>query len=67
MRDFTKKNGEIDVQEFSHYLGYKAEGSARHMRKHHPDRFNIMYMGALCCANGISTDDLLRLIRNKKA
>lgn len=65
MIDFTKKNGEIEVQEFSHYLGYKTEGAMRHMRKNHHDRFNMLYIGALCCANGVSTDDLLRLIKGR--
>lgn len=66
MEKFTKKNGEINISSLSLYLGYKTEAAMRKIKQTNPERFETLYLGALCTANSIDANELAKYCTNKK-
>jgi hypothetical protein len=68
MNDFittTGKNiGKIKNTEFGNFVNL-GEGAMRNLEKKHPLRYKMLYIGALCKANNITKEDLIKLVENR--
>ena len=63
----TGKNvGKIKNTELGIALGL-GEGAMRNIEKKHPQRYEMMYFGALCEANKITKDELIKIINDRNA
>lgn len=61
----TGKNiGEVQNTKLARFVG-KGEFSVRALRKRKPKEFEMMYLGALCVANGVSKDDIEKVCESK--
>ena len=69
MIDFITKTGKnigkIKKSELGAALG-RGEGAMRNIEKKHPNRYEMMYFGALCEANKITKDELIKIINDRK-
>lgn len=58
MEKFLKKNGEINISSLSRFLGYKSEAGLRQLKKVNKEKFEVIYLGAICVANNIDIKEL---------
>ena len=62
----TGKNiGEIQNTKLSNFLGV-SEGSIRLMKTNDLHKLDCTYLGALCKANNITKEDLIKLVGNRE-
>jgi len=55
-----KRAGTVNVTELATYLG-KDETTIRALKRTNPQKFEIIYLGAVCIANNIKIEDLKRI------
>lgn len=60
-----KRAGTINISEFAAHLG-KQEGTLRTLKRVNPRKFNMIYLGAICAANGITAEMLCEIIQKNK-
>lgn len=61
----TGKNiGEIQNTKLANFIGI-SEGAIRLMKENDLDRLDCNYLGALCKANKITKEDLIKLVENR--
>ena len=67
--DFVNKTGqkigEVQNTKLAKYLG-NSEGAIRNLRDKEPLKFDCLYLGALCKANNIIKEDLIKLLKDKE-
>ncbi len=67
--DFVNKTGqkigEVQNTKLAKYLG-NSEGAIRNLRDKEPRKFDCLYLGALCKANNIIKEDLIKLLKDKE-
>lgn len=64
--NITGKNiGEIQNTKIANYIGI-SEGAVRLMKKNNQKKLDCLYLGALCKANNITKEDLIKIIYSKK-
>jgi len=67
--DFTNRTGKnigkIQNTKLANYVGV-VEGSIRLMKINNQQKLDCLYLGALCKANNISKDDLIKLLENRE-
>ena len=56
--------GKIKNTEFGNFVNL-GEGAMRNLEKKHPQRYEMLYIGALCKANNITKEDLIKLVENR--
>ncbi len=62
----TGKNiGQIQNTKLANYVGI-SEGTIRLMKENDLHRLDCTYLGALCKANNITKEDLVKLVKNRE-
>lgn len=62
----TGKNvGEIQNTKLAKFIGI-SEGAIRVMKQNDLHRLDVVYLGALCKANNIFKEDLIKLVENRE-
>jgi len=62
----TGKNiGEIQNTKLANYIGV-SEGTIRLMKENNLHKLDCNYLGALCKANNITKEDLIKLVENRE-
>ena len=52
-----KRAGTVNITELAQFLE-KNEATIRALQRKNPKKFDLLYMGSVCSANGISLEDL---------
>jgi len=69
MLDFNnisgKNKGKLQITKLAKYLG-KDESTLRALKKKNPKMLEILHLGALCDANGVTEEDIKNVMSSKE-